>query len=286
MSDSCRDQLERAAALLAEADALLISAGAGMGVDSGLPDFRGTQGFWRAYPVYEKLGLRFESMANPRWFQNDPAFAWGFYGHRLELYRATSPHPGFAILQRWAEQKPHGAFVFTSNVDGHFQRAGFSDDRIVECHGSIHFLQCLRGSCPGVHPADPFTLRVDEASFRAQDPLPRCPRCHGLYRPNVLMFGDFGWDPARTEAQEARLEAWLAGVEGKKLAILECGAGTGVPTVRHFSEQLARQKRATLVRLNVREPEVPEGQIGIAMGALAALRELDGAIGNHAPEKR
>ena len=58
-----------------------------MGVDSGLPDFRGTQGFWRAYPLYAKLGLDFASMANPRWFTTDPAFAWGFYGHRLELYR-------------------------------------------------------------------------------------------------------------------------------------------------------------------------------------------------------
>ncbi len=278
MTETPGDLLRRAASALAEADALLITAGAGMGVDSGLPDFRGTQGFWRAYPAYEKLGLRFESMANPRWFQEDPAFAWGFYGHRLELYRSTRPHPGFALLRRWADATKHGAFIFTSNVDGHFQRAGFAEDRLVECHGSIHHLQCLRGSCAGIRSADAFQLHVDEATFRARDPLPRCPGCTGLYRPNVLMFGDFGWNPARTEAQEARLEAWLAGLGGAKLAIIECGAGTGVPTVRHFSEQLARQRGATLVRLNVREPEVPEGQIGIAMGALRALREIDGLL--------
>src|SRR5262249_3627519 len=61
-----------AARLLAAADALLLTAGAGMGVDSGLPDFRGTEGFWKAYPPYEKLGLRFESLANPEWFDSDP----------------------------------------------------------------------------------------------------------------------------------------------------------------------------------------------------------------------
>src|SRR5262245_47666098 len=107
--------LLRAAAAIRGAEALLVTAGAGMGVDSGLPDFRGTQGFWRAYPLYEELGLDFPAMANPRWFANDPAFAWGFYGHRLMLYRTTAPHDGFRILLGWARRMLHGAFVFTSN---------------------------------------------------------------------------------------------------------------------------------------------------------------------------
>src|SRR5436189_6030379 len=91
-----------AAEAIADADALLITAGAGMGVDSGLPDFRGTEGFWRAYPAFAKLGLQFQQLANPAWFRRDPALAWGFYGHRLRLYRDSVPHEGFAILLRWA----------------------------------------------------------------------------------------------------------------------------------------------------------------------------------------
>ena len=71
-SSTIDEQIKRAAAALREADALLVCAGAGMGVDSGLPDFRGTEGFWRAYPVIAKLGLSFEEMANPAWFQTDP----------------------------------------------------------------------------------------------------------------------------------------------------------------------------------------------------------------------
>src|SRR4051812_16164965 len=98
--------LSRAAEAIGNADALLITAGAGMGVDSGLPDFRGTEGFWRAYPAFGSLGLRFEELANPQWFSRDPRVAWGFYGHRLQLYRDTVPHPGFAILLRWARSKP------------------------------------------------------------------------------------------------------------------------------------------------------------------------------------
>src|SRR6516164_1681415 len=117
------DKLKRAAEAIKDADALLISAGAGMGLDSGLPDFRGTQGFWRAYPAIAKLGLSFEEMANPAWFREDPALAWAFYGHRLNLYRDTAPHAGFSRLLEIGKSKPHGYFVFTSNVDGHFQRA-------------------------------------------------------------------------------------------------------------------------------------------------------------------
>ena len=105
---------------------MIVTAGAGMGVDSGLPDFRGAEGFWNAYPVYRKLGLNFEDLANPHWFESDPCLAWGFYGHRLALYRRTGPHAGFEILRRWADAKPQGAFVFTSNVDGQFQRCGLA----------------------------------------------------------------------------------------------------------------------------------------------------------------
>ena len=104
--------LERAAIAIGQADALLIGAGAGMGVDSGLPDFRGPEGFWRAYPPYAKLGLRFEEMASPDHFESDPPLGWGFYGHRTNLYRQTRPHEGFAILGRWADRMEHGGFVF------------------------------------------------------------------------------------------------------------------------------------------------------------------------------
>src|SRR6476620_10765072 len=95
-----QDSLRAAADAVADAEALIIGAGAGMGVDSGLPDFRGNEGFWKAYPPYAHLGLSFAQMANPRWFDSDPAMAWGFSGHRMNLYRATAPHEGFGILLR------------------------------------------------------------------------------------------------------------------------------------------------------------------------------------------
>jgi NAD-dependent SIR2 family protein deacetylase len=264
------DDLDRAARIVRDADAILVTAGAGMGVDSGLPDFRGDQGFWRAYPPYQKLGLSFVDLANPRWFATDPALAWGFYGHRLALYRKTVPHQGFAILRKWLETKR--GFVFTSNVDGQFQRAGFDPDAILECHGALDYLQCTRDCGVGIISADDYQPSVDEETFRAREPLPKCPRCSALMRPNVLMFGDGGWDGSREDEQSRRFEKWLA--SASKLAIVECGAGTAVPTVRMTGERLARALNASLIRINVREPQVPPGHIGLAMGALDGLSAI------------
>lgn len=274
--------LERAARTVADADALLVGAGAGMGVDSGLPDFRGNEGFWKAYPPYAHLKLSFAQMANPRWFRTDPALAWGFYGHRMNLYRATEPHEGYAILRRWAARMKNGAHVYTSNVDGAFQKAGFDPDAVFEVHGSCHWMQCLAGCGAGLFPSEsvcPGDLPVDPATARAAEPLPKCPKCGGLARPNILMFGDAGWDESRSFEQEQRLGRWLQALRGAKLVVVECGAGTAIPTVRHFCEAMADRYRGTLVRINVREPVVTGRHAGLAMGALAALRQIDALLG-------
>jgi NAD-dependent SIR2 family protein deacetylase len=274
------DALRRSAEAISNAGSLLFTAGAGMGVDSGLPDFRGPEGFWRAYPAFAKLGIQFEEAANPAWFRRDPALAWGFYGHRLELYRRAAPHGGFGILARWEERAPSGAFVFTSNVDGHFQLAGFPEDGVMECHGSIHFLQCVEECQQGIFPAGPFRVEVDAETGQAREPFPSCPACGGLARPNVLMFGDWGWISTRTDAQEVRLDVWREGAKGP-LVVVECGAGLGVPTVRLFGERAASLNRGTLIRINPRDadggPDVRT--IRIRASALDTLSEIDAQIG-------
>jgi hypothetical protein len=118
------EALAGAADLVRQADGLIVTAGAGMGVDSGLPDFRGEGGFWKHYPALGRAGLGFTSIACPDAFRRTPKLAWGFYGHRLRLYRETVPNDGFHILRRWAAGMKHGAFVVTSNVDGQFQKVG------------------------------------------------------------------------------------------------------------------------------------------------------------------
>ncbi|HEF5785085.1 NAD-dependent protein deacetylase [Burkholderia multivorans] len=266
------DLVAAAVAALSRADALLVTAGAGIGVDSGLPDFRGTDGFWRAYPALRHERFEFHEIASPQAFRARPQLAWGFYGHRLALYRSTVPHAGFAILRRWIDAMPNGGFVLTSNVDGQFQKAGFDPARIVEIHGSIHALQCLRPCSDDTWDAAPFIPAVDEATCRLVGEPPRCPHCGGLARPNILMFGDAGWLGARYAEQERALQQWIA--QAGRVAVVEIGAGTAIPTVRMLSEQLG----ADVIRINAREAHARRADvIGLKGGALATLNALDAA---------
>ena len=170
-----QDGFQQAAEAISTAQIMIITCGAGMGVDSGLPDFRGDTGFWKAYPMYERLGLSFVQAANPEHFDRDPHFGWGFYGHRTELYRRTIPHEGFKLLDEWRDRFEMDNFVVTSNVDGQFQKADYPDDRILEVHGSIHHLQCTT-PCKNSIWDNTVSFDIDHATMRANH-VPRCPHC-------------------------------------------------------------------------------------------------------------
>ncbi len=263
------------------------------------------------------LGLNFQDCSNPRSFQTNPAFGaavslrstsvaylcelitrrrsragWGFFGHRYQLYSGAVPHKGYAIMRRWAGAARAGHFVFTSNVDGHFLKAGFAEERVVECHGTVHVLQPFdfRLSEHLWPAADTLAgLTVNAETFLAEGPLPACPpeagRAAGtLARPNVLMFGDGGWVSTRTEAQERRLAVFMAALpRTARVVIVEVGAGTAIPTVRHMSENVLDDfPNATLLRINPAEPHGPERTIQIAAGGKDALILLDEAIGGEA----
>ena len=266
-------EFNRAAQLISRADSLIIAAGAGMGVDSGLPDFRGKAGFWRHYPALQKAGLDFQSMAAPAHFWSSPRLAWGFYGHRLALYRKTQPHAGFRILQDIANRLPHHAFVYTSNVDGQFQKAGFAADQIYECHGSIHHLQCIDACRRHIWSAQGFDPVVDETACQLMNDFPVCPVCGLAARPNILMFGDMGWVSRRADDQREKLHAWLDKVA--RPVVLELGAGLVVATVRSFAER----QYSPLIRINLRDARVRSPMhVSLPMGALAALEGIRDAL--------
>jgi NAD-dependent SIR2 family protein deacetylase len=266
------EDLRTAARTVSHAGSLVVAAGAGMGVDSGLPDFRGDRGFWNAYPAYERLGLSFMDAANPVHFDEDPAFGWGFYGHRADLYRRTAPHGGFGILRAWGDRAPGGAFVVTSNVDGHFQKAGFPEERVCEVHGSLRHRQCTEPCHPALW-ENTDEVRVEAETMRALD-IPRCPRCGAVARPNVLMFGDFRWVDARTARQRSRLDAFLESAPDP-LVIVELGAGSAVPTIRLLSRHLGLRPGARVLRINPREPAIDPPHLSLPLGALEALTAID-----------
>eukprot|EP01061_Rhynchopus_euleeides_P019487 TRINITY_DN32032_c0_g1_i1.p1 TRINITY_DN32032_c0_g1~~TRINITY_DN32032_c0_g1_i1.p1 ORF type:complete len:281 (+),score=72.47 TRINITY_DN32032_c0_g1_i1:134-976(+) len=277
-----KEAFRRAAEVISRSSALVVTSGAGMGVDSGLPDFRGNEGLWNYYPPLRHLGVSFSSMANPRWFETDPELAWGFYGHRQQLYRDTLPNEGFDILKKWGEGRFSGNFfAFTSNVDGQFQKAGFPEGRVLECHGSIHHLQSTDGS-GGVEPfpADA-KLDIDMETLKVRTEATPLPTVSGgaAARPNILMFSDLYWVSDRTAAQEERFEEFLGANRSSPggIAVVEVGAGMAVPTVRMMGEQLTWSSGASLIRIN---PDESGGgaDVPLPCTGIEALRRIDALL--------
>ena len=93
------------------------------------------------------------------------------------------------------------------------------------------------------------------------------------------MFSDFSWNGARTDEQDRRWDAWLAARarDGKKIVVVEVGAGTAIPTVRITSRTLCKRLGAHLIRINLEEPEraMAEPGVSFATGGLAALLEIE-----------
>lgn len=254
--------------LLTTADSLIISAGAGMGVDSGLPDFRGNAGMWQAYPALGRAKMDFTAIANPQAFIDSPRLAWGFYGHRLDLYRKITPHQGFARLQQIADSLGLPYFVFTSNVDGQFDKAGFDPERIYECHGSIHHMQCSRPCTHDIWTADDLIPLIDNERCEWLGQLSTCPHCSALARPNILMFSDGAWLSERSDRQAAHLQRFLD--SHKNPVVIEIGAGLAVPTVRRFSNAFAPR----LIRINPKDSHAPAGSICLATTAQAGIEMI------------
>ena len=264
-----KQDISRAYEALIAADKLLITAGAGMSVDSGLPDFRGTTGLWKHYPALASGNMCFEQIANPNSFRSHPRLTWGFYEHRRHLYRQTNPHQGYKWLKELTLSMPGGAFIFTTNVDGHFLKSGFSEDQIYEAHGSIHHWQCLHDCSHDIWDAPQKLLPLDASTCLLEGALPSCPYCARLARPNILMFSDRSWQERRSHRQAMAYEKWLS--KPGKLVVIEIGAGTDIPTCRWESER----QNGLLIRINPRDASCPnDNDISLPLGGLEALTKI------------
>lgn len=258
-----------------KANAILITAGAGMSVDSGLPDFKGNDGFWRAYSLLEERGMCFEDIPTPKLFETNPSLAWAFYGQRLKLYRNTFSHNGFKLLLELVQKKKNNYFIYTSNVDGHFQKAGFDARRIVEVHGNIHYMRCTKHCSKEIWSGDNIDIAVNMQTFEVNT-IPLCPYCGATARPNILMFGDWGlWTELYFKTQATHYMRWLNQNRNVPIAIIEIGAGIAIPTIRYESERVAKQfTRATLIRINPDDAQIDkkiQTGISISSGGLQSL---------------
>ena len=160
------ESIQKARGLLAEARAIAVLTGAGISAESGVPTFRGAGGMWRLF--------RPEDLATPEAFARDPKLCWEWYDWRRGLIAGVQPNAGHAALAE-LEHRTNALTLITQNVDGLHQRAG--SRKVLEVHGSIWILQCVRCG------------REWRNLAPALDLPPHC-ECGGMARPGVVWFGE------------------------------------------------------------------------------------------------
>lgn len=251
-------------------DALIITAGAGMSTDCGLPDFKGSEKWENKLPIVKKMNLKYTELADPKWFITQPEIGWGFYGARLAMYNKAIPHQGYYDLLKFAKRMKHGYGVITSNVDTLFQRSGFSSGRTEQLHGSISKAQCTYNCHDEI-----WDINLEDFEYKDHfaTKFPLCPLCKKAARPNILLFRDSGWNPAIAEKERNRINDWIDNISKKNVLILEIGAGTNVPTIRLTSMGLAEKLDSELIRINY-EDDWPDSTTLKQGSAIEKIKEL------------
>jgi NAD-dependent deacetylase len=247
--------IERAARILSRVERLVVSTGAGVSKESGIPTFReGPSALWGEFDP--------EELATPEGFLRQPEVVWRWYAERRRMIAAAEPNPGhraIAELERWIPS----VVVVTQNIDDLHRKAGSS--RIVELHGNIFRYVCFdRG-----HP------------FR-EHPIPEegPPRCHcgSMIRPAVVWFGEALPEKAVAEA--------LAEIERCDAMLVVGTSGVVFPAASY--PLIAKQRGATIVAVNLEPTPIteiadlflrgPSGEIlPRVVDALRRLKEADGS---------
>ena len=242
--------IEDAIDAIKNSEAILIFAGAGMSADSDLPTYRDKEGFWNDYPPYKEIKKDYVAMASPHGFSKDAHFTWGFFAQQYKLYKNAIPHEGYIkLLELLLSKKDY--FVVTTNVDGLFIKSGLTKKNLHEAHGSIHKHQCSRPCHREAWEIESFNIEIDYSTMNALDPLPLCPTCGAVSRPNIFMFGDtdesYVWEESEESAR--RFREWRYKNLYKKIVILEIGVGAeGLRS--HVKQYHKEFNSATLIRIN------------------------------------
>jgi len=175
--------IQRAAKDILHSKKTIAFTGAGISVESGIPDFRGAQGLWEKYDP--------EEYAHIQAFYSNPDRVWLMLKEMFSLIMTAKPNPahiGLAELERMGLLSS----IVTQNVDGLHQAAGSKN--VIEFHGTHRTLSCLKCS-----------TKIDGTSLELKDLPPRCSRCSSLLKPDVVFFGEaIPWEAQVISLKESK----------------------------------------------------------------------------------
>jgi NAD-dependent deacetylase len=211
--------IKRAVADIVDSRKTIALTGAGISVESGIPDFRSAGGLWSKYDP--------EEYAHISAFRSNPTKVWQMIKDMMELVLSAEPNPAHIAL---AELEKMGLLkaVITQNVDGLHQRGGSRE--VIEFHGSNQWLVCL--GCG---------YRQEAVSLSLEEIPPQCPQCSSILKPDVVFFGEpIPWEAQNRSFEEART-CDLVLVIGTSALVYPAA---GIPP-------LAKQSGATVVEINM-----------------------------------
>lgn len=165
------EAIEQAAKAIAASRVVIGFTGAGISVDSGIPDFRTMGQFWQGFDptTFEK------EIDNRETFEKHPEKVWGFFVQAIQTMEKAEPNEGHKAMARLGKLGRMAAII-TQNVDGLHQKAGSAD--VIEFHGNIMRIHCPR--C---------TAMYTWMDVKHKEIPPRC-RCGAVLKPEVPLFGD------------------------------------------------------------------------------------------------
>jgi len=249
---------------LAKDGHVLALTGAGISAESGIPTFRGKEGYWT-------VGARDyhpQELATHDAFARMPWDVWAWYLYRRGVCRAAEPNAGHAALVRWGKALPDRFGLITQNVDGLHARAGSPREHTYPIHGDINLMRCTadcvldRWPIPETVPA---LGKGDAVTDEVKTQL-RCPHCGGMTRPHVLWF-DESYDEPRFFLDTARRLAAKATL----LVVAGTSAQTNLPWQ---VVTLAARAGATIVDVNTEDnpfAEIAAESGGAVRGSAAAI---------------
>ncbi len=233
--------LDRVGELAAAHPFVVALTGAGISAESGIPTFRGADGFWTQGSANHTP----EEMATKACFLRDPETVWAWYLFRRSKCLAAKPNPAHHALVELERALDDRFALVTQNVDGLHRAAGSSHARIYEIHGSIARMRCsveCAGGAPRPLPESVDSVGEGPALSREQVEILHCRRCGAWMRPHVLWFDEY-----YTEAN-CRSDSALE-VAGRADLLLVIGT-TGATTLPAVIGETALRREIPIVDIN------------------------------------
>jgi NAD-dependent deacetylase len=214
--------------------------GAGISAESGIPTFRGTEGYW----VVGSRNYLPQEMATREMFDRKPEEVWRWYLYRFGVCRAAQPNAGHAALVALERQLGPRFTLITQNIDGLHRRAG--SRRVFTIHGDAAWVRCAAECGLGRIDQPDLGERARETPFGDRERAAlTCPRCGGWLRPHVLWF-----DECYDEENYSMDSALQAAAAADLLLVVGTSGATNLPMQ---IGRIAFDRGAALVDVNPEE---------------------------------